>query len=180
MEHLMGVQTASSTSSRLDRRLLVRTSGVAILGGALSRDLSPASSLALAARTSQGAAFDFDHGNAPIEVIIPAAVDAIFSSISPVASDASLVMRITTVITNAWFDAIAPYHPSAVGVYSHLGRRPATEATDANRNVALFHSSLHVLCSLFPSHVATWRTMLESVGLDPDDTSLDTSTPVGL
>jgi hypothetical protein len=29
---------------------------------------------------------------------------------------ATLVLRVTTVLTHAWFDAIAPYHPSAVGV----------------------------------------------------------------
>ena len=71
-----------------------------------------------------GASFDFDHGNAAIEVVIPAAIPAILGTVSAGANDASLVLRITTIITNAWFDAIAPYHSTAVGVYSRLGRRP--------------------------------------------------------
>ena len=67
---------------------------------------------------------DLEQGNAAVEVVIPNAVPAIFE-VSPTVGDATLVLRITTLITNAWYDASAPYHPTAVGVYSSLGRRPA-------------------------------------------------------
>src|SRR5262245_57897605 len=88
-----------------------------------------------AART---ASFDFDGGNAAVEVIIPRVIPALVSSVSPGLSDATLVLRVTTLVTNAWFDAIAPYHPTAVGVYSRLGRRPANEgATNRNKNIAM-------------------------------------------
>jgi hypothetical protein len=60
--------------------------------------------------------FDFQSGNAPVEVVIPTVIPVIYQFVSPGANDATLVLRITTVITNAWFDAIAPYHPTAVGV----------------------------------------------------------------
>jgi len=75
--------------------------------------------------SATAAAFDLDTGNAPIEVVIPTLIPAIFASVTP--SDASLVLRYTTMVTNGWFDAIAPYHPTAVGVYSRLGRRPPPE-----------------------------------------------------
>ena len=117
-----------------------------------------------------GASFDFDHGNAAIEVVIPAAIPAILGTVSAGANDASLVLRITTIITNAWFDAIAPYHSTAVGVYSRLGRRPAEEsATNRNKNIALIYASYRVMNSLLPQHAADWRSMMASVGLDPDD-----------
>ena len=54
------------------------------------------------------AGFDLDTGNAPIEVITPAVAPVIFSDVSPSGSDASLVLRVTTLVTNAWFDASAP------------------------------------------------------------------------
>jgi hypothetical protein len=124
--------------------------------------------------------FDFDTGIAPIEVVIPHAIPAIFS-VSPDASDASLVLRMTTLITNGWFDAIAPYHPTAVGVYSRLGRRPAAEAsTNRNKNTAIMYASYRVLNSLFPQHVAGWRGMMLSVGLDPDAAQTDTTTAIGI
>jgi hypothetical protein len=78
------------------------------------------------------AAVNLDTGNAPVEVIIPAVAPIIFSDVSPNGSDATLVLRITTLITNAWFDASAPYHPTAQGVYSRLGRRPAVSTSPAS------------------------------------------------
>jgi hypothetical protein len=123
-------------------------------------------------------AFDFASGNSAIEVIIPAVVPPLFETTAP--NDAPIILRHTVMITNAWFDAIAPYHPSAVGVYSNLGRRPAGERTDANRNVAMFYASYRVLNSLMPRYQANWRTMLQSVGLDPDDTSTDLTTAIGI
>src|SRR5262245_24031753 len=74
------------------------------------------------------AAFDFDNGNAPIEVVIPTVIPIIFESVNP--GDASLILRYTTLITNGWFDAIAPYHETAVGLHSRLGRRPPAERTN--------------------------------------------------
>ena len=103
--------------------------------------------------------FDFQNGNAPVEVIIPAVIPVIYQFVSAGAGDATLVLRITTLITNAWFDAIAPYHDTAaVGVYSRLGRRPPQrQRTDANRNIAILYASYHVLNSLLPQHTEQWR-----------------------
>lgn len=139
-----------------------------------------ATALALHAAPSSGQSFDIDTGNAPVEVVIPAVIPVVYQFVSPDASDATLVLRFTTVITNAWFDAIAPYHPTAVGVYSRLGRRPAGEATDRNRNIAILYASYHVLTSLLPDHGAQWRAMMTGAGLDPDDGRVALSTPVGV
>jgi hypothetical protein len=134
---------------------------------------------ALLACSAGAQAFTFESGNAPIEVIIPQVVPSIFASVAP--GDAPLVLRTTTLLTNAWFDAIAPYHPSAVGVYSRLGRRPAGEgANDRNRNIAIFYAALPVLNSLYPAERAKWSELLRSVGLDPDLESTDLSRPEGI
>ena len=112
-------------------------------------------------------AYDFDRGNAPIDVIIPTVIPVIFASVAP--GDATLVLRSTTLITNAMFDAIAPYHATAVGVYSRLPRRPASEGlTDRQRNIAVFYACQEVLDSLYPAEKARWDDMLRSVGLDPN------------
>jgi hypothetical protein len=130
---------------------------------------------------SADAPFDLDNGNAAIDVVIPAAIPAILGTVSAGANDASIVLRITTIITNAWFDAIAPYHSTAVGVYSRLGRRPAAEsATNRTKNIALIYASYRVLNSLLPQHAADWRTLLISVGLDPDDAHTNETDAIGL
>jgi hypothetical protein len=96
--------------------------------------------------------FDPATGRAPEQIVVPRVVPAIFESVSPTAGDAPLVLRVTTMVTNAWFDAIAPYHPTAVGVASSLGRRPSSEATQANKNIAIIYASYRVLNSLLPRH----------------------------
>ena len=129
--------------------------------------------------SAQIAPFNLDTGNAAIEVIIPAVIPALFQTTAP--NDAPIILRHTTVITNAWFDAIAPYHPTAVGVYSRLGRRPPVEAaTNRPKNIAMLYASYRVLNSMMPRFAANWRAMLASVGLDPDDASEDLATPVGI
>lgn len=123
---------------------------------------------------------DLANGNAAIEVVIPFAIPAIFE-MSPTAGDATLVLRTTTLITNSWFDAVAPYHPTAVGVYSNLGRRPVNESeTNLNLNIALLYASYHTLNSLYPHRNGDWRAMLESAGLDPDNNSTDLTEPAGI
>jgi len=126
-------------------------------------------------------AMDLDNGNAGIEIIIPNAIPAIFQTLSPSGGDAPLVLRATTLITNSWFDAIAPYHPTAIGIYSDLGRRPASEsANNYHMNVAMIYSSYRILNSLLPQHAQSWRDMLVSAGLDPDDNQQNTETPIGI
>jgi hypothetical protein len=51
--------------------------------------------------TAAAAAFDLDSGNAPVEVIIPTVAPIIFTDVSPTGSDVSLVIRVTTLVTNA-------------------------------------------------------------------------------
>ncbi len=126
-------------------------------------------------------AFNLDTGDAPLEIIIPAVAPVIFSDVSPSGADATLVLRVTTLITNAWFDASAPYHATAQGVYSRLGRRPATESlTNRNINIAALYATYRVLNSLLPRRNPEWRAMLVSAGLDPNDASENTSTAVGI
>ncbi len=121
--------------------------------------------------------FDFDTGNAVIEVIIPTVIPALAQTTT--LNDAPIILRHTTLITNAWFDAIAPYHPTAVGVFSRLGRRPASEATtNRNKNIAMFYASFQLLNRLMPRFTTNWRNMLLSVGLNPDDGSENLASPV--
>jgi hypothetical protein len=73
--------------------------------------------------------FDFDTGNIAIEVIIPRVVQFALQNIS--AGDASIILHNTTLVTNGWFDAIAPYLPTAVGLPPHRGRRAVDHPTAA-------------------------------------------------
>ena len=131
------------------------------------------------ASRAQPPVFDFDSGNALFEVIGPALIPPILQTTAP--NDAPHILRLVVVIDNAWFDAIAPYHPTAVGVYSRLGRRPPSEGvTNRQRNIALLYASYRIFNSLMPRFAPNWRAMLLSVGLDPDNSSEDITTAIGI
>ncbi len=127
---------------------------------------------------AQGGPFSFPTGQAPKEVVIPAVVPILFQVIKP--GDAPLILRTTTLLNNVWFDAIAPYGETSVGICSTIPRRPAAERNDTNRNIAIFYASLRMLDSLFPTYTSEWEAMMQGVGLDPFDTSVDLTTPVGI
>ena len=131
-------------------------------------------------RTARGAGFDFDTGNAFLEVYVPYAQRGFTGPDAPGLSDASLLLRITTIANGSMFDAMAPYHPTAIGVYSRLGHRPPEERTQRNKNVAILYAAYRALLSSMPREQANWREMLTSVGLDPDDDQQNNVTPAGI
>lgn len=124
--------------------------------------------------------FDFDADNAALDIIGFGSLPALSEHASRTYNDATLVFRYGILLTNAWYDATAAYHPTAVGVYSHLGRRPMNEATNRNINIAVLYASLRVLNNFMPTYEQKWRELLMNVGLDPDDNSTDITTPIGL
>jgi hypothetical protein len=126
-------------------------------------------------------AFNFDTGNAATDVIFPATEQPTRLGLSTSGMDATTIFRLAALVECGWFDAIAPYHPTAIGIYSDLGRRPASEGvTNKNKNIAMFYASYQVLKSMLPAYDASWRAMLTSVGLDPDDTQENRTTAVGI
>lgn len=98
--------------------------------------------------------------------MIPNIVNAVISDVSPNAGDASLVLRYTTLATNAWFDAVAPFHPTAVGIYSRFPTR-ISEKSNRTVNIAILYASFHLLMNLHPYRASLWEKMLTDVGLDP-------------
>jgi hypothetical protein len=106
---------------------------------------------------------------AVIEVVVPKLLSTVASG------DAPLVLRTTTLITNAWFDAIAPYS-GWTGVYSDLGD---LTGGDSERNIALLYASHEVLYSLMPQFADDWDGILDGFGLDPENNAVDDS-PAGV
>ena len=68
-------------------------------------------------------------------------------------------------------DAVAPYHPTAVGVYSRLPRQPQP-ASNRDINTAYVYAVYTYFQSALPQFDSRWRRMMNALDLDPDDTSL--------
>lgn len=80
--------------------------------------------------------FDLDTGNHSTQVGIPRLVPLLAQDASPTLGDITMVTRFTTVLFGGMMDAIAPYHPTAVGIYTRIERRPEDEWTLRNINIA--------------------------------------------
>jgi hypothetical protein len=128
----------------------------------------------------KGKSFDFDNGNAATDVIFPAIQKHSRLGVSESGSDASLVVDFTMALEVTWFDAVAPYYYPAVGIYSDLGHRPASEATNRNKNTAVLYATYRILNDRLPDGAADWRAMMTAVGLNPDDNSEDKESPAGI
>ncbi|MFW6690313.1 vanadium-dependent haloperoxidase [Streptomyces sp. MAR4 CNX-425] len=175
----------SSVSGFSPRRRSLLLGGI---GGAATAALGALGHSGTAAADESGrsaaesvADFDLDTGNFIRDVI------SRFQPSHPLYEDIAAPMDVTIVQRYihlsmvSWFDALAPYHPTAVGVYSRLGRRPSSEsATNRNKNIAALHANYHVTKAMEPAWEPLFRELLTAVGLDPDDMSEDRTSPVGI
>jgi hypothetical protein len=155
-----------------------------LLGGASIATLTTlghAGAAAASQPTPSKPDFDFDKDNF-IRDLISTRADGAFPEetvIGPM--DASIYIWITTLFQMSWFDALAPYHPTAVGIHSRIPRRPASEsATNRNKNTAGLYASLRVLHGVFPERVPAMRAAFKALGLDPDNESEDQTSPIGI
>ena len=114
------------------------------------------------------------------DVILPRLYSVIAADISPSLGDATLINRFRFIVSLAMIDAAAPYHPTAVGMYTRLPRRPQEEWTDAYINTAMMHAAYNALQGLLPERDSVWREMMTDFNLDPNDTSTDPTTAVGI
>ncbi len=108
--------------------------------------------------------------NVVFNVVIPYLGGWIHEDVSPYFADPSVSFRYVTLILNVGYDASAPYHPTAVGVYSNIENRPVAEyADDENINVAVMHALYHLALELDSNKKDRWDEMLTRIGLDPTD-----------
>ena len=125
--------------------------------------------------------FDLRNDNAMRDVALPYVVSWLRADVSPGLNDASVLFRYFTVLFNAAFDAVAPYHETAVGVYSRLGRRPASQsATNYYPNIAVMYAVYHSMMEMAPHRTEQWRQMMWSVNLDPDYVTENLASAAGI
>ena len=114
------------------------------------------------------------------DVIMPRLLPIIVADVSPSLGDATLINRINFVLSLGMVDAAAPFHETAVGMYTRIPRVAEAERSDRNINTAMLHAAYQTLMGLLPNREPVWREMLSDYGLNPKDNSSDLSTPVGI
>ncbi len=94
----------------------------------------------------------------------------------------TITSRYLGLISVAVFDAWSRYDEKAIPVYlKDVDRRPEDEQTLRNKEIAISYAALGTMNEYYYSDKALFaQFMQEELGLDPEDTSLDPATPVGI
>lgn len=81
----------------------------------------------------------------------------------------------------ALFDAWSRYDEKAVPVYlKNIERRPENERSERNKEIAISYAAYGALKEYFYSDSILFGEAMRSLGLDPNDHSLDPNTPQGI
>ncbi|MFS4466778.1 vanadium-dependent haloperoxidase [Maribacter sp. 2210JD10-5] len=109
------------------------------------------------------------------------ALDATASDTERFKPRPTITSRYLGLIFTSIFDAWSRYDKSALPVYlADVARRPSEERTLKNKEIAISYAAFGAMMEYYYSDTEMFRGLMEELGLDPDDVSLDPNTPVGI
>jgi hypothetical protein len=93
----------------------------------------------------------------------------------------TITSRYLGLIFVAVFDAWAPYDEKAQPVYlKGVERRPKAERSLKNREIAISYAAFRAMSEYFYSDRELFADFMKELGLDPNNSSLDPTTPEGI
>ena len=82
--------------------------------------------------------------------------DILAEAFDPNNADITITIRWSTMFSNAWFDANAPFTDKSVGLTTKIPRRPKVEHTTKNKNTAIIYAcKISNAYSNYKKHVFT-------------------------
>ncbi len=92
----------------------------------------------------------------------------------------TITSRILGLIWTSVYDAWSRYDDVASPLYLTVERRPEAERTLTNKEIAISYAAYRTLNEYYFSDSILFRETMENLGLDPEDNSLDPTTPAGI
>jgi len=93
----------------------------------------------------------------------------------------TVTSRILGLVWTAIYDAWSRYDSTARPVYlAEVERRPVSEFTEKNKEIAISHAAFHTLKEYFFSDSILLMHYMDSLGMNYRDLNMDPSTPVGI
>lgn len=108
-------------------------------------------------------------------------LEASAREVEKVGARPTILSRQMGITVTAMYDAWAAYDDKAVGTM--LGgklRRPVEERTQKNKEIAISYAMYRACLDQFPMFTDYLTDEMKAMGLDPDDTSEDLTTPQGI
>lgn len=93
----------------------------------------------------------------------------------------TITSRILGLIFISVFDAWTRYDDTAIPVYMNgVDRRPAEERILKNKEEAISYAAYRTMLEYYFADSTLWRQHMTELGYDPDNNSMDPSTPAGI
>jgi len=109
------------------------------------------------------------------------ALDATASDTEQFKPRPTITSRYLGLIFVSIFDAWSVYDPKAIPVYlKGVDRRPASEQNLKNKEIAISYAAFGAMKEYYYSDTEMFRKLMMDLGLDPDNTSMDPTTPEGI
>lgn len=107
--------------------------------------------------------------------------NALLTSFVELNTAPTISARALGVLHTSIFDAWAPYDAKAIGTQpGSPARRPFEERTDFHKRIAISYAAYRTLLDLFPAQKSHYDALMQALGLDPANVSVDVTTPEGV
>lgn len=109
------------------------------------------------------------------------ALDATASDTERFKPRPTITSRYLGLIFVSIFDAWSRYTEKAIPVYlENIARRPTEEMNLKNKEIAISYAAFGAMKEYYYSDIELFRAFMEELGLDPDNKSIDPTTPEGI
>ncbi|TDS14123.1 PAP2 superfamily protein [Maribacter caenipelagi] len=109
------------------------------------------------------------------------ALDATASDTEKFKPRPTITSRYLGLIFTSIFDAWSRYDENAIPVYlKAIDRRPIDEQTLSNKEIAISYAAFGAMKEYYYSDTEMFRKFMMELGLDPNNTSMDPTTPEGI
>jgi hypothetical protein len=106
--------------------------------------------------------------------------NAVLHAIRSVRPAPTVAARALAIVHTCMYDAWVAYDPVAVGTATGAPRQPSSDRTPENKAIAVSYAAHLALSDLFPSESNTFRQLMLSLDLDPDEISTDAAGPANV
>ncbi|MBA2727552.1 MAG: vanadium-dependent haloperoxidase, partial [Parachlamydiaceae bacterium] len=105
----------------------------------------------------------------------------ILNAIEATRTPPTVASRNLAIVHTAMYNAWSAYDKKAISTrFGSFLKRPAVEFTTANKSKAISFAAFRTLLDLFPTQSASFTSLIISLGYNPGDTIMDTTTPEGI
>lgn len=119
---------------------------------------------------------------APSPAIVVRWVNVTLQAIRDTHPAPTVAARLLAIVSTCMYDAWTVYTPVAIGtrIDNMVRHYEVGHEYQHQKTMAISFAAYHALIDLVPSQISAFQAVMQQLGYNPNDTSTDTSTPIGI